>query len=107
MRYVNMARFHLRNDDRSFQSSHGTPNTMAKNITAGHTLLCMQQERGVGHEGAERSGLWGSREECVMGEQRGVGHEGAGRSGSWGSREEWVMGEQRGVGHGGAGRSGS
>ena len=55
MRYVNMVCLYLRNDDRSFQSSHGIPNTMAKNITAGHTLLCMQQERGVGHERAERN----------------------------------------------------
>ena len=80
MRY--RAWLHLRNADRSFQSSHGTPNTMAKNITAGHTLLCMQQERGVGHVGAERSGSWRSREEWVMRGQRGVGHEGAEMSGS-------------------------
>ena len=64
MRYVHMAWLHLHNDDRTFQSSHGTPNTIAKNITAGHTLLCMQKERGVGHE-----------------EQKGVGREGAERSG--------------------------
>ena len=76
MRYVNMVCLHLRNDDRSFQSSQGIPNTMAKNITAGHTLLCMQQEGEVCHEGA------GSREEWVMREQGGVGHEGAGKSGS-------------------------
>ena len=55
MRYVNMVCLYLRNDDRSFQSSQGIPNTMAKNITAGHTLLCMQQEREMCHEGAGRS----------------------------------------------------
>ena len=82
MGYVNMARLHLHNDDRTFQSSHGTPNTMAKNITAGHTLLCMQQERAVGCEGAERSRSWGRTEQWVMREQRGVGCEGAERSGS-------------------------
>ena len=82
MRYVNMVCLHLRNDDRSFQSSQGIPNTMAKNITAGHTLLCMQQEREMCHEEAERSVSRGTRKEWVMREQGGVGHEGAGRSGS-------------------------
>ena len=43
----------------------------------------------------------------LMREQRGVGHEGAERSGLGGGREEWVVRGKRGVGHGGEERSGS